>query len=103
MHYWGVKGHARVSLGQPEVKYVRPYNVANATEHYAAAGALVYNIIRNSLFMGLFVCLSGLLLGNGKAHKAQTRWVGEAWSNLRLFKALLGSKVMQGSTRGQNA
>ena len=35
-------------------------------------------IIRNSLFVCGFVCLSGLLLGNGKAHKAQTRWVGGA-------------------------
>ena len=34
------------------------------------------------LFVGLFVCLPGLLLGNGKAHKDQTRWVGGDWSNL---------------------
>ena len=54
----GVKGLPRVSWGQPEanllkmpygyqgstrgqLKYVGPSNVANATEHYAAAGALV--------------------------------------------------------------
>ena len=55
----GVKGLPRVSWGQPEanllkmpygyqgstrgqLKCVGPSNVANATEHYAAAGALVY-------------------------------------------------------------
>ena len=54
----GVKGLPRVSWGQPEanlrkmsygyqgstrgqLKCVGPSNVANATEHYAAAGALV--------------------------------------------------------------
>ena len=29
----------------------------------------------------LFVCLSGLLLGNDKVHKAQTWWVG-GWVEL---------------------
>ena len=44
MHQW-VKGHAGVSWGQPEgncLEMRKPSNVANATEHYAAAGALVY-------------------------------------------------------------
>ena len=44
----------------------------------------LYNNMQFSVcgFVGLFVCLSRLLLGNGKTHKAQTRWVGGAWSNL---------------------
>ena len=43
MHQW-VKGHAGVSWGQPEgscLEMRRSSNAANATEHYAAAGALV--------------------------------------------------------------
>ena len=60
-----VKGLPRVSWGQPEanllkmpygyqgstrgqLKCVGPSNVANATEHYAAAGALVLIIIKPS-------------------------------------------------------
>ena len=42
----GFKGHAGVKKGSFRGKLlrnvVRPSNVANATEHYAAAGALVY-------------------------------------------------------------
>ena len=61
----GVNGLPRVSWGQPEanllkmpygyqgstrgqLKCVGPSNVANATEHYAAAGALVLIIIKPS-------------------------------------------------------
>ena len=39
----------------------------------------------------LFVCLSGLLLGNDKVHKVQTRWVGGAWSNLDFMSNFLVS------------
>ena len=71
----GVKGLPRVSLGQPEanllkmpygyqgstrgqLKCVGPSNVANATEHYAAAGALVYTIkIMESVCVCMCVCV----------------------------------------------
>ena len=36
---------------------------------------IIYIIICKSLFVCLGVCLSGPLLRNDKAHKAQTRWV----------------------------
>ena len=42
MHRW-VKGHAGVNQKAIAHKCVRPSNVANATEHYAATGALVLN------------------------------------------------------------
>ena len=41
----------RVNKGEPEgycSKYIGPSNVANATEHYAAAGALVVPIVTQS-------------------------------------------------------
>ena len=68
----GVKGLPRVSWGQPEanllkmpygyqgstrgqLKCVGPSNVANATEHYAAAGALVYTKIIESVYMYVYM------------------------------------------------
>ena len=55
-------------------------------------------IIRNSLWVCLFVCLSGLLLGNGKAHRAQTRRVGGAWANLDFLRHCWGQRSCRGHT-----
>ena len=42
MHWWGQRS-CKGQLGKIAYKCVRPSNEANAAEHYAAAGALVYN------------------------------------------------------------
>ena len=57
-------------------------------------------IIITQFSVGWFVCLSGLLLWNGKAHQAQTRWVGGAWSNLD-FWGIAGVKGHAGVSQGQ--
>ena len=44
--------------------------------------------------ISLFVCLSGLLLGNDKVHKAQTRWVGGAWFNLDFMSNFFGKLLL---------
>ena len=51
----------------------------------------IYIKIHNSLFVGFWVGLSGLLLGNGNLHGAQTWWVGGAWSNLDFLRIFLAS------------
>ena len=54
--------------------------------------SFVTNLYNNTQFsVGGFVGLSGLLLGNDKLHKAQTQWVGGAWSNLDFFSMFLAS------------
>ena len=87
----GVKGLPRVSWGQPEanllkmpygyqgstrgqLKCVGPSNVANATGHYAAAGALVY-ITKISKSVCMYVCMSGYAFHHALRYRAES-WHG---------------------------
>ena len=128
----GVKSLPRVSWGQPEanllkmpygyqgstrgqLKCVGPSNVANATEHYAAVGALVYiTKISKSGWVcgGVYVCVCVYLCP--AMHFAMLRRI-ELKLGMGLGDGLprfvgifskgphLGSKVIQGSICPRNA
>ena len=94
----------RVIRGQPEGNClemrVGPSNVANATEHYAAAGALVESVC---VYVCMYVCMSGYAFRHALRYRAESwHWgIGDGPTRfVGIFskRPHLGLKVIQGST-----
>ena len=73
MHWWGQRS-CKGQLGTIAKKCVRPSSKANAAEHYAAAGALVY-ITKIMESVCVYVCMSGYAFRLASRYRAET-WHG---------------------------